>query len=161
MEFWYDANNNYRFLCWWLYKITKANWQCGKYASKIIFSDTSHVLVNSRIRFWNYFELDGKNSTFELQENVSTSIFGEQILLIGSKLSKGAAGWDLHNVIFEGNRDNQKYVPTKNREHPNAAGNWGNGYHNFIGLFVPEILAMYKPQMQLIFVFMTVKLTTI
>lgn len=118
-------------------KLQKLIDNVGNTPAKFIFSDTTHVLVNSRIRFWNYFELDGKNSTFELQENVSTSIFGEQIPLIGSKLSKGAAGWDLHNVIFEGNRENQKCVPTKNREHPNAAGNWGNGYHNFIGPLCP------------------------
>jgi len=113
-----------------LQKIIDSN---GNNPAKFVFSDASHILVNSRIRFWNYFELDGKDSTFELKEHVPTSIFGEQIPLIGSKLSKGAAGWDLHNIIFEGNRDSQKYVPRTSPEHPNTSGNWGRGYHNTIG----------------------------
>lgn len=113
-------------------KLQKIIDNTGNTPAKFVFKDTSHVLVNSRIRFWNYFELDGKNSTFELQENAPTSVFGEQIPLIGSKLSKGAAGWNLHHIVFEGNRDHQSKVPT-NISHAGPGKNWGVGYHNFIG----------------------------
>lgn len=117
----------------------------GNSPARFIFNDASHILVNSRIRFWNNFELDGKDSTFELMENAPVSIFGEQIPLIGSKLAKGASGWNLHNIIFEGNRDTQKYVPTTSREHPNSKGNWGRGYHNFIGPLCSGDIAAPNP----------------
>ena len=84
--------------------------------------------INSLIRFYNNVECSGNGITFRLMENAPTNPFSEQVPLVGSKYINGTEGWNVHNIIFEGNRDIQNKVPKKNGK------NWGLGYHNFIGL---------------------------
>jgi hypothetical protein len=99
----------------------------GNTGTKYIFPEDHNISVSSKIRVYNNTEFDGTNTTFELNENVSTSDFGIQVPIIGSKYSTGILGINFHDIIFEGNRDTQKNVPLKNGK------NWGQGYHNFLG----------------------------
>ena len=110
-------------------KLQKKIDSVGNNPARFICSDAFHITIQSRIRFWNNFEFDAGGSTLELMENARTTIFGEQVPLIGSKLTTGVTGWNFHSAIFEGNREHQSYVPLKDSK------NWGLGYHNFIGPF--------------------------
>ncbi len=100
----------------------------GNTPAKFIFPEDHYISIKSLIRFFNFAEVAGSGSTWELMENAPTNPFGPQVPLVAPKLSKGAEGLCIHDVIFEGNRDHQAKVPKKNGK------NWGLGYHNFIGL---------------------------
>lgn len=84
--------------------------------------------INSLLRFFNFANVAGNGITFRLMENAPTNPFGLQVPLVAPKLTNGAEGLCIHDVIFEGTRDNQNKVPPKNGKR------WGLGYHNFIGL---------------------------
>jgi hypothetical protein len=102
--------------------------QTGNTAANYVFSE--NIEINSLLRLYNNTEFSGDGATFTLIENAPTNPFGEQIPLIGPKSPKSAEGLKIHDIIFEGERDNQVKVPKKNGK------NWGLGYHNFIGLGV-------------------------
>ena len=100
----------------------------GNTPAKFIFPEDHYISIKSLIRFFNFAEVVGSGSTWELMENAPTNPFGPQVPLVAPKYTKGAKGLCIHDVIFEGNRDRQAKVPKKNGK------NWGLGYHNFIGL---------------------------
>ena len=95
----------------------------GNTPSKLTF-ETDAIEINSRLRVYNNTEWDGKGCKFTLKENVPTSIFGEQIPLIGSKYTTAISNLKFHDLKFDGNRDKQNKVPTKNGK------SWGLGFHN-------------------------------
>ncbi len=107
----------------------------GNTAAKFIISPDHDIEINSRLRFFDNFELDGGNCLFRLKENVSTSIFGAGVPLMAPKNPLSAEGLCLHDFRFDGHRDNQNNVPDW-RGH-NGKGRpvkYGQGYHNVIML---------------------------
>ncbi|HZK71441.1 MAG TPA: right-handed parallel beta-helix repeat-containing protein [Clostridia bacterium] len=61
--------------------------------------------------------------TWKLRDNVSPSIFGEQIAILGQKTTT-ISGLDISGINYDGNYDNQDITPNDH----------GLGYGNFIGL---------------------------
>jgi hypothetical protein len=99
--------------------------QTGNTAANYVFSE--NIEINSLLRLYNNTEFSGDGVEFRLMENAPTNPFGEQIPLIGPKSPKSCEGLKIHDIVFEGERDNQKYAPRKEGKP------WGLGSHNFIG----------------------------
>ncbi len=101
----------------------------GNNSATFQFDPDCHITITSRIRLYNNQEFDGHGAAFELMEHARTTIFGEQIPLIGSKFSNNITCLKIHDLKFKGNRDTQKYIPDQKSP-------WGKGYHTFINLGV-------------------------
>ncbi len=115
-----------------LQKIIEDN---GDNPATFIFPSHGNILIKSLIRFYNNAEIAGNTSTWTLMKDAPVSPFGPQVPLVAPHSEKAAKNICIHDVIFEGNRDNQNRVPKKNGK------NWGLGYHNFIGLGTNKSIA--------------------
>lgn len=98
----------------------------GNTPAKFIFSPDQEIRIESRIRVFNNTEWDGNGCTFSLMENAPVSIFGEQTPLIAPRYPRAAENLIFHDIVFDGNRDNQRKVEAVTDGKP-----WGKGYHNF------------------------------
>lgn len=107
----------------------------GDNPAKFIFPSHGNITIKSLIRFYNSAEIAGNSSTWTLMKDAPVDPFGSQVPLVAPHSEKAAKNICIHDVIFEGNRDNQGKVPKKNNK------NWGLGYHNFIGLGTNKSIA--------------------
>jgi hypothetical protein len=89
------------------------------------------IEINSPIRYFNGFELDGNGAKINLMKDAPTTTFSAGVALFAPKNPRNAENISIHGLTIDCNRDYQRYVKAL------FTKPWGHGFHNifFFGIF--------------------------
>jgi hypothetical protein len=96
----------------------------GNTSAEYTFSPDHNIEINSPLKVFNHTEFIGNGCQFILQDDAPISVFSNTTPLISPKYPLSTEGLIFHDLIIDGNRDNQAEVEEK---YPKS---WGNGFHN-------------------------------